>query len=219
MSIQTLRNRLERLNGEQTQIKREILKTKANIKMAKRNQSQYERSLEIVKLVGLETQKALEYRLSEQVSLAEAAIFDDPYELVVNFIEKRGKTEAELFFKRRNLMIPTASNMSGHGAKEVAGLSTRVSYLTMRRDMKIRPTLFLDEPFARLNGMKQNHRTLALLNEISEKPPKGLGFQIIAVVNEAKISREMIMENADKVFLVTQTKGKSKVSALSFMVT
>jgi len=209
MTSQNLRSKLDRLKGQEIQIRREILKTKGNIKLGKKSQSRHERSLEIVKMVGLETQKALEYRFAEQVSLAEAAIFDDPYELIINFQEKRGKTEAELLFKRRNLVISPQGNFLGHGAKEVGGLGTRVSYLKMRRDKKVRLVLFLDEPFARLKGRVANQRAMELINEIS----KELGFQVIMISDE-RIPRDDIIQNSDKTFLVTQTKGISKIEEI-----
>ena len=209
MTSQNLRSKLDRLKGQEAQIKREILETKTRIKLGKKSQSRHERSLEIVKMVGLETQKALEYRFAEQVSLAEAAIFDDPYELIINFQEKRGKTEAELLFKRRNLVISPQGNFLGHGAKEVGGLGTRISYLKMRRDKKVRSVLILDEPFARLKGKVANQRAMELINEIS----KELGFQIIMISDE-RIAREDIIANSDKTFLVTQAKGISRIEQL-----
>jgi len=209
MPIQNLRHKLEQMKGEQSQIQREISQAKSTIRIAKIQQSRHERALEIVKEVGLKTQKALEYRLSEQVSLAEAAIFDDPYELVINFQLKRGKTEAEFYFKRRGLMISPTGNFVGHGAREVGGLGTRISYLTMRRDKKVRPVLILDEPFARLKGEVANRRALLLLNEIS----KELKYQIIMVSDE-RIPRDEIIENSNKTFIVTQVKGKSKIQEI-----
>jgi hypothetical protein len=166
----------------------------------------HEKALEIVKQVGLATQKQLEYRLSEQVSLAMEAVFDDPYELKINFQEKRGKTEVELLFSRRNLEFPPLGN-AGEGTIGVAALALRIAYWSMRRDKKVRALLLLDEPFVRLKGVEANKRALAVLQEISNK----LGMQIIMISDE-RISREDIIANADKVFYVSQGKnGISKI--------
>jgi len=207
-SINDLRQKLERRKGRQAQIQQDIKSSEKQLQLNKQQLSQYERALEIVKQVGLQTQKQLEYHLAEQVSLALAAIFDDPYELLVNFQEKRGKTEAELLFQRRNLIVPPMGFV-GWGAIDVASLALRLAYWTMRQDKNIRPVLLLDEPFARLKGEVANKRALILLNEISQE----LGIQIIMISDE-RVSREDIINNADRVFMITQQKGVSSIEVL-----
>src|SRR5690606_8978690 len=94
----------------------------------KRSLIRYERALEIVKQVGLLTQKQLEYHLAEQVSLAMEAVFDNPYQLKVNFQEKRGKkTEAEILFVKGGLEFPPLGNAGG-GTIDVASLALRIAY-------------------------------------------------------------------------------------------
>jgi len=204
-TINNLRNQLEQWKGRRDQIEQGIQKTEKELKLKRRLLSRYERAMEIVKQVGLETQKQLEYHLAEQVSLAMAAVFDDPYGLKVNFQEKRGKTEAELLFVRRELEMKPIGSVGG-GAIDVASLALRLAYWTMRQNKRTRPVLLLDEPFARLKGEEANKKALALLQEISQQ----LGIQIIMISDE-RMPREDIIENADKVFLVTQRKGVSHV--------
>lgn len=207
--LQNLRNKLEHRKGQRDQLQRSIDGIKKKITQDKRSFSRHERSLEIVKQVGLATQKQLEYHLSEQVSLAMEAVFDDPYELKINFQEKRGQTEAELLFTRRDMEFPPIGN-AGEGAVNVASLALRIAYWTMRRDKKIRPLLILDEPFHRLKGTEANRRALAIIREISRK----LGLQIIMISDE-RVSREDIISNADKVFHVSQNKtGISRVTVI-----
>ena len=208
MTSNQLRNQLERKKGEKDKLEQGVEDSKSQIQRKNRQLSRHERALEIVKQVGLETQKQLEYHLAEQVSLAMAAVFDDPYELKVNFQEKRGKTEAELLFTRRSLEMKPIGSVGG-GAIDVASLALRLAYWSMRQDKKTRSVLLLDEPFARLKGEEANRRALILLQEISRK----LGLQIIMISDE-RMPREDIIENADKVFLVMQRKGVSKVKEI-----
>lgn len=203
MTPNQLRNQLERRKGERDKLEQGIGNTQTQIQQKKRFLSRHERALEIVKQVGLETQRQLEFVLSEQVSLALATVFDDPYELKINFQEKRGKTEADILFVRRGLEMKPIGSVGG-GAIDVASLGLRLAYWSMRRDKKTRPVLLLDEPFARLKGEEANKRALALLQELSQK----LGIQIIMISDE-RMPREDIIENADKVFLVSQRKGIS----------
>ena len=209
MDLKRLRTELEQRKGKRQQLEQTIEKINQEITMDKRDIIRHERALAIVKQVGLSTQKQLEYHLSEQVSLALEAVFDDPYKLKVNFQEKRGKTEVELLFCRRGMEFPPLGNAGG-GAINVASLALRIAYWTMRQDKKSRPLLLLDEPFSRLKGEDANRRALGIVQEISKK----LGLQIIMISDE-RVPREDILENSDKVFQIMQNrKGISSVKAI-----
>ena len=203
--IKKLRNTLEQRKGRKAQLENHIQQLQNNLKLQTRRAGRYERALAIVKQVGLETQKALEYRLAEQVSLALTTVFDDPYKLVVEFAEKRGKTEADLLFERRGMQVQPLGSVGG-GMIDVASFALRVAYHCMRQDFKPRPVLVLDEPFRSLKGEDANRRALELLNTISHSA----GLQIITISDE-RIPREDILATADKVFEVTQNKGISKL--------
>lgn len=204
--LPTLRRQLENRKGKRDQLQHTIDGIQEELKREQRRLSRYERALEIVKQVGLTTQKQLEYHLSEQVSLAMSAVFTDPYELKVNFLEKRGQTEVELLFTRDTLEFPPLGSAGG-GAIDVASLALRVAYWTMRQDQKVRPLLLLDEPFSRLKGSEPNRRALAVLQQLSQD----LGLQIITVSDE-RVPREDIVDNADKVYHVMAADGRAKVS-------
>lgn len=204
--IQALRRKLEYRKGQRAQLQNSIDKLEDDIQAGKRALLRHERALEIVKQVGLATQKQLEYLLSDQVSLAMEAVFDDPYQLKVNFVEKRGKTEVELLFCRRDLELPPIGNVGG-GTIDIASLALRIAYWSMRQDKKVRPLLLLDEPFSRLKGEEANRRALAIIREIS----RTLGLQIIMISDE-RVSREDIVSNADRVFQVGRdVRGVSQV--------
>lgn len=207
-NLSEIRMALERRKGEAEQIQKRVSELSTNLLLKNRELGRYERAIEIVKQVGLQTQKQLEFVLAEQVSMALAAVFDDPYQLVVNFQSKRGKTEAELLFSRRKLLVPPIGFV-GFGAIDVAALALRLAYWTMKTSGKTRSVLLLDEPFARLKGQQANMRALSLLNEIS----KQLKIQIIMISDE-RIPRDDIIRTADRVFLVTQEEGVSHVQVL-----
>jgi DNA repair exonuclease SbcCD ATPase subunit len=205
--IQRLRKKLEYKKGQRDRTQQSIDRLEDEISFGKRMSHRHEMALEIVKQVGLTTQKQLEYHLSEQVSLAMEAVFDDPYHLKVNFQEKRGKTEVELLFCRRDMEFPPIGSAGG-GAIDIASLALRIAYLSMRRDKKIRPFLLLDEPFSRLKGEDANKKALAIIQEIS----RNLGLQIIMVSDE-RVPREDIISNADRVFETSQNrKGVSQIN-------
>ena len=203
IKLRNLRNSLERRKGQRDQLQQTVDDLDRTIRLDKRALIRHERAVVICRQVGLATQKQLEYHLSEQVSLAMEAVFDDPYKLKINFQEKRGRTEVELLFARRDLEFPPLGSAGG-GTIDVASLALRIAYWAMRQDRKIRPLLLLDEPFSQLKGEDANRRALAIVKEISQQ----LGLQIIMVSDE-RVSREDIVANADKVFLVTQNKERT----------
>jgi len=206
--VQSLRAHLENLKGQRDFLQKSIENLAHEVKKGKKQLSYYEEAIEIVKQVGLATQKQLEFHLSEQVSMAMEAVFDDPYKLKVNFHEKRGKTEVELLFVRDELEFPPLGNAGG-GAIDVAALALQIAYWSMRRDKQVRPILLLDEPFSRLKGEDANRRALMMITQISHK----LGVQVIMVSDE-RVPREDILENSDKVFEVVKTAGKSSVKTI-----
>ncbi len=203
--IKEIRNLVEYKKGQRDMQQQDIENITMEIRKTKQSLTRYERALEIVKQVGLTTQKQLEYHLGEQVCMGMKAVFEDPYGLQVNFQENRGKTEAELLFERRGVCFPPIGSAGG-GTIDVASLTLRIAYWTMRQDKKVRPLLLLDEPFSQLKGEEANKRALALLQEISHK----LKLQVIMISDE-RIPREDIISNADKVFQVAINEGKSKV--------
>lgn len=204
--IQALRNKLEYRKGQRSQLQKTINELEEKIQSDRKDLLRHERALQIVKQVGLQTQKQLEYHLADQVSLAMEAVFDDPYHLKLNFQEKRGKTEVEILFAKGDLEFPPLGNAGG-GTIDVASLALRIAYWSMRKDKKTRPLLLLDEPFSQLKGETANLRALAIIQEISHQ----LGLQIIMISDE-RVSREDIVSNADRVFQVGRdVRGVSQV--------
>lgn len=206
--IKALRAQIERKKGQLDQLRQSAKDLEYQIRINRIRANRLENALEVVKQVGLATQKQLEFHLAEQVSLAMEAVFPNPYKLKVYFEEKRGQTEVQLLFSRDGLEFPPIGS-SGGGAIDVAALALRIAYLSMRQDQRIRPVLILDEPFHQLKGEDANRRALAMVQEISNR----LGLQVITVSDE-RVSREDITANADRIFITKQRERVSYVAAL-----
>ena len=209
MTTQLLRQKLERQKGQRSQIEQTLASVKESLTDNKRSLHRHEQAREVIRIVGIETQKSLEYHISDITSLALEAVFPDPYELKVEFVERRNKTECDLTFVRgENQIDPLTA--SGVGAVDVASFALRIASWSMARP-RTRNTIILDEPFKHLKGQEANQRVLDMINEISRK----LDVQIIMISDE-RISREDIIASADRVFEVSRnTKtGISKVQQL-----
>jgi len=196
--IQQLRNSLEREKGRRSQIKSSIISTQRKAKEAGRDMRRWEQAREIIREVGLKTQQQLQYHIGDITSLALEAVFPvDPYELVVEFVERRNKTECDLYFSRDGHKIHPLS-ASGVGAVDVATFALRIAAWSMQIP-KRRNVIILDEPFRFLSAEYQE-KASRMVKELSEK----LGLQFIIITHE-----QILSEYADKTFHIQLKKGKS----------
>ena len=199
-NIQTLRNRLEQQKGQKIQIEKSLSLLQSELNESKRSLRRCEQAREIIRIVGMETQKQLQYHISDITSLALEAVFPDPYELEVEFIERRNKTECDLYFVRGDMRVDPLT-ASGVGAVDVAAFALRIASWSMSKPHS-RNTIILDEPF-RFLSVDYQEKASIMLQTLSQK----LGIQFIIITHE-----QTLTEHADKVFQVSIRKGKSKVS-------
>jgi len=203
--IQDIRNKLEQQKGQKIRTEKSINDLEEEIKQNKRSLRRHEQAREVIREVGLKTQQQLQYHISDITSLALEAVFDNPYELVAEFVQRRNKTECDLYFERDgNRMNPLSA--SGGGAVDVAAFALRVASWSMQHP-RSRAVLILDEPFKHLKGVVANHRVLEMIKQISEK----LKTQIIMVSDE-RIPREDIIVMADRVFETKIRKGVTTIT-------
>lgn len=196
---EALRQHLNQERGKQTQIITLLDTLKTNSKNAARELTRYEQAREVVREVGLKTQEQLQFHISDITSLALEAVFEDPYELVVEFVQRRNKTECDLLFERNGHQIDPTTG-AGVGALDIASLALRVVAWSMQTP-KSRNTIILDEPFRHLSEDMQEQASM-MLKELSDR----LGLQFIVITH-----RTTLTEYADKVFTVTKRKRVSKV--------
>lgn len=202
--IQQYRNRLEQQKGQKMSIDKNITALEEGIIEKKRDLKRHEQANEIIKEVGLRTQNQISFHISNITSLALESVFDNPYELQVEFVQRRNKTECDLSFVRgKSKLKPLEA--SGFGAVDVASFALRIASWSMQRP-RSRNVMILDEPFKHLKGEKANLRLLDMINEVSKK----LGLQIIMISDE-RVDKEDIYEKADRVFEVSIVKGVSQV--------
>lgn len=197
--IQTYRNLLERQKGQKIQIEQSITTLNQELRDANRDLRRHEQAREIIREVGIKTQQQLSFHISDITSLALEAVFNEPYELKVEFVQRRNKTECDLYFERNGERIDPLT-ASGGGAVDVAAFALRIASWSMLRP-RTRNVIILDEPL-RFLSVDLQERASIMIKEISEK----LGIQFIIVTHENTLA-----SYADKVFEVSIKKGKSKV--------
>ena len=198
-SVTELRNKLERQKGKKFQIEKNLLNAQTELKQKTRSLHQHEQAREIIRQVGLKTQQSLQFHISDITSLALDAVFPNPYALAVEFVQRRNKTECDLYFTRDGNKIDPLT-ASGVGAVDVAAFALRIASWSMASP-RTRPVIILDEPFTHLSQDLQEQASI-MLKEISQR----LGIQFIIVTHE-----QVLASYADRIFEVKIRKGKSKV--------
>lgn len=199
MTVSDIRNKLERLKGKKDQLELDLTQIIDKISIKTSELELYEKARIIIQEVGLKTQQRLQYNISEITSLALEAIMPDPYEVVINFVERRGTTECDITFLRKEMEIDPSS--SGGGAQDIASFALRVASWSMRTPRN-NNVLLLDEPFKHLKGESANEAMLSVVKQISER----IGIQVVMISDE-RVKREITTENANKLYITTK-KGK-----------
>ena len=193
------RKELERKKGRKEQLHHDLEQVEGQVKVLGKHSIYCEEAQIIIQDVAQQTQAQLEYHISELVTLAMSAVFEDPYELKVEFVLRRNRTECDLWFVRDgNFVNPMLA--SGGGAVDVAAFALRVALWSLARP-RTNNILLLDEP-AKFVSSNLRTNVGAMLKEIS----KLLNLQIIMVSH----AQELI-EAADRYFEVSIKNGVSKV--------
>jgi len=200
MTTKELRSKIEQEKGQRTILESRAEELTEEIREIKRAIKQHEEAREIIREVGLKTQEQLQYHISDITSLALEAVFEEPYELVAEFTQRRNKTECDLLFIRDGMRADPLS-ASGGGAVDVAAFALRIAAWSMGSPRK-RNTIVLDEPLRFLSVDKQERASM-MIKELSDR----LGLQFIIITHETTLT-----EYADRVFSVALKKGVSHVS-------
>lgn len=153
----------------------------------------------IVQTVAENTQKHIEYHISNLVSMALASVFPDPYKFDLRFVQRRNKTEADLIFSKNGNETDDILNTGGGGVADVASFALRIAQWSIK---KTRPVLLLDETFKFLHNPVYQEKASEMLKEISDK----LGIQIILVSDQ-----DSLINAADKTIKLKNNKGISEV--------
>jgi DNA repair exonuclease SbcCD ATPase subunit len=151
-----------------------------------------------IQLVAKETQEQLKFHVVDVVQLALDTCFPGEYLFDVLFEIKRGRTEAQLVFKKNDIEVDPME-ASGGGVVDLAAFALRISAWSLGHTDNV---LIFDEPFRFLSRDLQPRA-----GEIMKKLSKHLGLQMILVTHN-----QAIIDSADRIFEVTQKDGVSKVT-------
>jgi DNA repair exonuclease SbcCD ATPase subunit len=146
------------------------------------------------------TQSRLSAQISNIVSSALAAVFEEPYTFVVDFVQRRNNTECDLKFEKNNKQYDPLSSC-GFGVADVASLALRVAFWKLEGNS--RNTLALDEP-TRALSLDKHERASMMIQQLSRM--KG-GLQFLIVTHS-----QALAAYADRTFKVTKENNISHLT-------
>jgi len=189
MKITDLRNRFEREKGKRIELENDIRTLRISMRKNKKLIQLMEEAREIIRIVGIETQKQLQYHISDIASLALESIFENPYKLILEFIKRRNKIECDIAFERDEIKYDEPLENSGGGTIDVSSYALRIASWSMERP-QTRNIIILDEP---LKNVSAEYQELAseMLKEVADK----LNIQFIIVTHNT-----VLTTYADRVF-------------------
>lgn len=195
MVIQGLRQRLEREKGRFAQVQNDISQAQSSLSILQIQTVDIEQAAIVIRLVAQQTQEQLQYYISDMVSAAIEAIFPkDDYEFKLEFVQRRNRTEADLFLAdSKGNRINIATGEAG-GLILIISFALRAALWSLSKSS--RPVFILDEPAHFIHSREMHSKFAELLQTISEQ----LKLQIIMVTGEDE-SPEMVL-GANKIFRI-----------------
>lgn len=194
-----LRAELEQRKGRKVQIEKDLAKAQKKKRKTELSLKMNEAAQIIIHEIAKKTQDKLQIHISDLVSFGLASVFTPAPLFEVDFVSRRGKIEADMFFldDNANRIDPMAS--SGGGAVDIASLSLRLSLSSLERPAT-RPIMILDEPLKFLKGDRLPIKGARMIKEFS----KQLNQQIIMVSHDPEL-----VEQADNIINVSLVDRKS----------
>jgi ABC-type cobalamin/Fe3+-siderophores transport system ATPase subunit len=194
--------KITQLEGRRDLLKEQLITAEASLLKAQDHQQRALKIRAAVQNVASNTQKKIEFQISNLVSMALAAVFPDPYKFELRYITRRGKVEADLIFSKNGNETDDILANGGGGVADIASLALRIASWSLKRN---RTVLILDEPTKFLHNVTYQEKASLLIKELSSR----IGVQIIMVTDQAAM-----VDAADLEIAVSQEDGVSSVKLI-----
>ena len=149
--LQRYRDRLDDLILQHSHACKTVTAERAAMQEAKQDQQDALEAQRILQQIAQTIQQEAHKRIAEIVTKCLRSIFEeDAYEFKINFLRKRGRTEARLVFVRDGHEIDPR-RAAGGGVVDVAAFALRIACLILSRP-PVRRLIVADEPFKHLSA-------------------------------------------------------------------
>lgn len=180
--IQQWRKRTDKILSDRRAILSQIQSEKEALEKAESDLSDGQETQRILQSLAENVQRITHSRISKVVSKCLESVFqEDAYKFKINFVQSRGKTDAQLKFVRDgNELNPLTS--SGGGCLDIAAFSLRLACLVLSKPNK-RRWIALDEPFKNLSVEYREY-----VPQLLETLAKEMNLQIVMTTNLPEIA-------------------------------
>jgi len=181
MIAEQIEKEIQQQIGARNTLVKQVKGTCLQLQSKKQEKEDIIQATEIIQCVAQLTQKELEYHISEVVTLALQAVFPRPYKLILKFVLRRNRTEADILLEDEEGNQVSPMDATGGGVVDIASFALRIALWTLSKP-RLRNTIILDEPFRFLSSDLQN-KAGAMLRELSDK----LKIQFIIITHEEQL--------------------------------
>ena len=200
LKLKELRKKLDTNFAQRDLLKKQLAESIVDLEKLNNYYNSALKARTILQMIAANVQKNLQDHFSKLVSMALESVFDNPYKFLVEFEEKRGKTECKLLFERDGHKIDPLSS-SGGGPIDIACFALRIAFLIVSTNRKI---IILDEPFKNLRSTLHE----AAGNMVKHLADK-LGIQFIIITH-----LDSMIHTGDKIIEIENIKGISEIGVI-----
>lgn len=178
---------VDRAVASESRARQRLSESRKEAGETKKKAEDAESARRLLQVVASTVQQRAHGQIASVVSRCLEAVFDDPYEFRLVFVEKRGRTEAEMLFARNGSQIDPMS-ASGGGVVDVASFAARLVCLSLSRPSR-RKLLVLDEPF-RFVSRNLRPRVKELIEMLADETK----MQFVLVTHDPQLAAGKVME-------------------------
>lgn len=152
MNIPQLRKQIDVKLAEYNHVCRQVKEEVQTLRAARTHVENAAKAQKVMQEVAESVQRKAHERISGIVTRCLQTVFgEDTYQFRIEFVQKRGRTEAELVFEKNGVVINDALESMGGGICDLISFCLRLASLTFAVPRK-RRLLVMDEPWKHLSA-------------------------------------------------------------------
>jgi len=183
------KSKVESVAAERDRLTLKLAEEREEAAKAMKRRRDVEEAQTLLQAVAAIVQQSAHGQIAGVVSRCLEAVFDDPYEFRVEFVERRGKTEAVMQLVRDGESVdPMAA--AGGGVVDLAAFAARLAKLVLSKPSR-RRLLVLDEPF-RFISRDLRPRVRELIETLAEE----MAVQFVLVTHDPMLTVGKVVEVA-----------------------
>lgn len=201
-NIQTFENRLNALLAKQGYLQSEFNKELRHKKELRKRVEGLQEVHEVMKQSAALVQQHVAEQLSSIVTEGVRAVINKPYEFVVEFVDRRGTSECDLYIKTEDGFRRDILDGLGGGIADVCSFTLRLSYILLSGAAKI---IVIDEAARHINSPEQREMFAQVVRNLVDE----FNLQLVLITGVKEL-----IDIADSIYEFKDIDGVSNVRRL-----